>query len=156
MAKNITDAIAACVMIAIMLLIGITVLGSIYDTMPTDVTQSVSAESYNTGTSATYVQLDRTNIVNNSETVTNATAFEFTKYTDYLMNNTDGTVATVISGSMANDTAHNIAYTWIGISAMATDTIPVIGNAFTLASIVVIVMAAAAILIVLTKFGAGK
>jgi len=152
MGNNLTGTIGVCVTVAIMLIVGIMVFGSIYDSMPTDVTQSVTAETFTTGVWGQYVQLDHTNIVNNSESVYNSTT-TFTKAGNWTLNATDGTIATVVNSSILNSTAYSISYTWTGISEMATDVIPTIGSAFTLASIIVIVMAAGAILLVLSKFG---
>ncbi|MBW2632093.1 MAG: hypothetical protein JRC90_10140 [Deltaproteobacteria bacterium] len=168
MSKNLTGAIAVCVTVAIMLIVGITVLGSIYDTMP-DVTQSVDAETFNSGefndwsydeANATgqgpWVQLAHANIVNGSEKVYNSTT-TFTRDTDYKMNYTDGAISVLASSTkMYNNTDYSIDYDWVGVSEMATDVVPVIGNAFTLMSVVIIVMAAGVILTVLTGFGRGK
>ncbi|MHC1579466.1 MAG: hypothetical protein ACXQTZ_02270, partial [Candidatus Alkanophagales archaeon] len=58
-----------------------------------------------------WVQLNHTNIVENSETVTDLTgATTYTRGTDYEMNYTAGQIKVLSTGSMSNNTDYLISY----------------------------------------------
>ena len=76
-------------------------------TMPIDASTRVT-ETFNTSAYDSWVQLGNTNIFNGTEAISNAT------YTavdaDYDMNDTDGKIKTLSTGSMLNYTEYNASY----------------------------------------------
>jgi len=97
----------------IVVIIGIFIAAQIHGLTPTEqqVVKSVVNETFNSGEYDTWVQLNHTNIVEASETVTDLTgATTYTRDTDYEMNYTDGKIKVLSTGSMSNNTDYLISY----------------------------------------------
>jgi len=74
--------------------------------------QPIVNETFNTSAQDVYVQLDNTDI-QGSVVVTNITGTTtYTVTTDYLMNNTDGTILSKSTGAMSNYTDYYVDYNY--------------------------------------------
>lgn len=78
--------------------------------------QAVVNETFNSSAQDVYVQLGNTSLVG-SVVVTNTTGTTtYTVTTDYVMNNTDGKILSVSTGSMNNYTEYYISYNYMDAS----------------------------------------
>lgn len=111
---NVGGAVAG---IAITLVIGIVMFTATMLILGPWVSQATEAQqatnlTINSGTLATYVSMLNTSIVNESQYIGNSTV-TFAQGTDYIMNDTDGTVLFYESANGEADTDYNASYLWI-------------------------------------------
>ena len=110
---ELTELAVGITVTVVVVIIGVFIAAQIHGLTPTEqqVVYSVVNETFNSGEYDTWVQLNHTNIVENSETVTDLTgATTYTRGTDYEMNYTAGQIKVLSTGSMSNNTNYLISY----------------------------------------------
>ena len=105
---------AGIISVVVVCIVGVFIASQVYQAAPVmqyNVTKSVVNETFNSGEYDTWVQLSHTNIVSNSETVTDLSgATTYTRGTDYEMNYTAGQIKVLSTGGMSNNTDYLISY----------------------------------------------
>ena len=128
----------------IAVLIGVVMLSVVNGVVdPATNPQLVTNQTWNTSTGDVYVSLGNTSIVNTSEYVGNST-YTAERYTDYLINNTDGTILSIDGAGLMNHTIYNISYRYLASSYISSSTTRTMVSILPLVFAVIIFVAIAA------------
>ncbi|ADQ68450.1 hypothetical protein ELS19_14370 [Halogeometricum borinquense] len=150
------DSFNQMVTVAVMLIVGIYVVSSIFGTMPAMATSSVANESITIDVgNATSVDKTYGEKYYENETITNSSGTNLTEGTDYEWYPGNHSVAWYSTTSTTDGATAEIDYAFDHKPDMARNSIGTIGSAFVLGAVAVIVLVAALILGLVGGFGGG-